>query len=527
MVLGISMTGQQFFASVTVNGVTYSNVPFSPNIFVYPEKAYKEYVAFTSRSTEDMMMLSLNRDGSIRQFNDDNDISSNYIWGTEPRITDYPQANNVALLIVFPKDLNTQGATTDVYTRCWVNYGRSATSSEMRDVTYADYVTTDTISSYNSMAWACGRWLEWVDYVYNQDISEWSFYDSLLGHAGFTRTGATDANSDIDVFVGMKSNPLRPYITNMTVKSSSHPLSRGYDWESKLGTGKRFMHERLHVRSSSYSGSGFGTIMYYYRKYRQPVELLPLLYENVAFSVDEISMIEDMAASVPLSDRIWFQEKYVMVKEAFESSCSSTLLTMEDDETYLELLQACLRNDLMMSLVYEKLDEGELIPCLLVYDVMQATDPGILSESRLQCGTGRTNNGQDILRNIQSEATACAKILLARKTEGGSGFLLSTGRSYSDDLSAFTLTVRDKCVTVKFELDRPAKVLLRMDTQQGLPVTNAYNRQKLTKGTYEATLNTYKRGTYIVSLLINGQICLHLCWASCWYPSQAWPRRTW
>ncbi len=508
MVLAVSMTGQQFHADVTVNGITYSNVPFSPNILVYPEKAYKEYVAFTSQSSEDMMMLSLNRDGSIRQFNDDNDISSNYDWGTEPRITDYPQENRVALMIVFPKNMYTQSATTNVYTRCWVNYGRSVQPQELNDpqanVTYADLVTTDTVSTYNSMAWACGRWLEWVDYVYNQDTTEWAFYDGMLNRLGYTRTGATNTNSDIDVFVGMKSSPYRPAITNMTVKSSCHPYSLGYDWESKLGSNKRFMHNRLYVRSLS--GTGFGTVMYYYRKTRQPSELPTFIYENVSFTANEAADIERRAASLSDDDREWFSYQYGRVKEAFDTCYSSTLLVLEENDDYRELLDACLENADLMSLAYQRLDEGDLIPCLLVYDVMQATAPDVLAVSRSQSAAYRHDSDKEYVRNIQSEATACAKLLLSRQSGKENALQALKGNTYSDDESAFSMEVKDKSVMVRFRLDRPARVLLRMDTQHGMPVANAFSRQRLGGGVHQAVLTANRRGTYIVSLLINGQI---------------------
>lgn len=509
IVVAFSMNGNVIFPTITVNGETHASVRVAPDILPCPINGTLSQIHFTMGSTEDMMMCAFDRYNNVVGFSDDDNHypatdSLAFDYGTEPRIYE----REVAYIVVFPKDSTSTSVTTNVFARCDPDVLLSV--GGFTNLRFYDAIATDdydfhtAVNNYNSFSWACGFWRTWIDYTYNQSMDELDYYDMMFGLSGYTRTNATYANSSLDLYGHVKSMPQGSQYTNVAIKSSMHDYSISYDWESKLGASTRFMHPRDALTSLGPRVTGFGTRQKYYRKINGFVPQ-PFVFENIDFSDEELGQVERSRETVTPMEKSRFEDLYSKVWKTFVESCSSTLLVLEEDENYMELLRSCKESPGLMGLVYEKLNEGELVPCLIVYDVMMATDPGILTESRNQQGRNG-DEGVTVLRTIQSEAIGCAKGLLARAAGEGKKVLLSASKTYSDDERILSVSLHDRSLTVRFVLDRASKTTFYVDTDQGIPVYHSGDGRRLEAGTHEHTVVLSKKGTYVVSLHVNGKV---------------------
>ena len=494
---------RQLSSTINVNGVSFTNVTIAPNFLLF-RGTPMEYNVFTKKTTDPVLLILFNTGNG--SFVEDGIMDlTHYAWGTyDVRLNTVTDNSSLKALAVIPKNPSGGSVMMDLYARCMVEaYLNSTVFPQMYkyDTVFSDGGYYD----YNSFAWACGRWLEWIDYVYSPGVGELAFYDALFAEAGFTRTGATEENSVLDLY----GRPMtRPTYLNVSVKHDAKPHVLSYDWDLKMGVYGRLMHPRHAIDSvNPMSHFNLGKVMY---KYRKDTSLdrfsIPIVYENIIFNEDELGEIRSGLSTLSTSDSLGLEKKYEEVKEIFKTSGSSTLLSLEEVKEYKELLDLCMSNESMMDFFYNKLDKGELIPCLLVYDVMQSTDPTILDRSKAEMAKYSRRNDVRIKRTIQSEAVSCAKGLLKLRKHDGKKNYVTDNPAFSNDADAFSMVVEDRDIHVNFTLDRAMRVLLRVDTEYGLPIGQAFGRSMLQSGEYERTLHVPQNGTYIVSLLLNGQI---------------------
>ena len=499
-VFAFSASRQMLHASITVNGSTYTNAAIAPNLLLF-RQAPMEYSNFTKNATGPFLMMLISQQGGSRAVVDDVMDPSHFSWAAnDVRLNFNSEDNTILGVVLVPKNTSYTGVSMDLFVRCQISPS-IRTSYFPGMYKYDCLASAFGTSTYNSFAWACGRWLEWVDYVYSPGVTELAFYDALFASAGYTRTGATEANSCLDLY-GL---PTKPTYRNASIMHHSHRYALSYDWDLKLGTSIRLMHPRNALDTLTSSNSGFGHVMKYYRKIPNFVPT-PIVYENISFTDEELAEIRSASRGISLQDSILFEKLYADVEEALDSSLCSTLLYLENVDVYKELLGRCLTYPSLMNMAYEKLDKGELIPCLLVYDVMQATDPSILERSKSQKAVSTDNSKIRIERNIQSEATACAKGLLKLARENTLKGFAVDNRTFSNDEEAFSVRIQGRDVHVSFCLGRESRVQLRVDTEQGMPIAQAYGRKLLGADKYDCNFHIPQGGAYIVSLLVNGQI---------------------
>lgn len=110
---------------------------------------------------------------------------------------------------------------------------------------------------YNCISWAGGITSHWVWPA--DSLSSYSAPDSLsafdifFASRGFTRTGATEDNSVIDLWSRYDSVLFKSEYTHASIRKRADSNAHGYDWESKAGALIRAFHPRYALASKYYA----------------------------------------------------------------------------------------------------------------------------------------------------------------------------------------------------------------------------------------------------------------------------------
>lgn len=222
----------------------------------------------------------------IIAYNDNNNISCDYEWGNNARIsTKLPDRDtdneyiryNVLLSSTSP--LCFANDTCDFYHSCWSTPYEGSGNLDM--YLFPKLRRGDVIESgkagegdnnYDCIAWTLGinstrifpnsvdNNLEWFDKLYNNEsvLTEYGWFKRPEGALKYTRVGATEDNSVIDIW-GVEQGD-STYLTHGSIRKNSDGIPHGYDWESKMGPGVRIFHPRYALRESSY-----GNVVAHYR----------------------------------------------------------------------------------------------------------------------------------------------------------------------------------------------------------------------------------------------------------------------
>ena len=528
MVLIVSSTNNTT-CGVTLNGISYPNQQLNSNLLYCVQGTGKEYNTFTSQSTDSLQMAIVSQSGKVISY------CREYPWhvGTylpkEVRVyQSFPSTVNSIILI--PRHPVASSIHTDVYAKCEAPYHTINEQTGFVEgnnyfnlynyVTYPDeqfiisypwipgYMQQGGTGSYNSHAWSVGAWLEWAspptsEISYDNAFTNLYCYDHYYEGFGFTRTGATEENSVIDLY-GKPNENGKMIVRLSSVKSYSNDVSYGYSWETKLGGYERMMHPRDIFDNDS---SEFGTVIARYRRIPNYVSN-GIIYENVSFTAEERNQIDNMANNVSSPDRMKFEDLYSKCTQELMKSGANSLDWLDDCQEYKKLQDMYLLNANVFYLACQKLAEGDWMICKSILD--QSYQDHLTTwkciDDIFEAKGRKTEDDMILHRTLNAKTTAYIKALLYQnKNSNLDGFALD-GISYSDDDSILSVSNSGRTLDVYYSLGEKSKVTVRVDTQYGTNVDVLRNGCEMEQGTYHEIVQLPSRGIYVVSLQLNGKL---------------------
>lgn len=515
LIISLSQNGR---CNVNINNINYLNVPINFNYIECEQDTTQIYNTFTWNSTDNLSICVLDNNGKVCAFNEDYFSSGNFNWGHEARIKKH-FSNLASSIIVFPSDIYADSVKTDLYARCkYPEYYANYFYNWNVDDAITTVPSTNYMSEiYNCFAWAGGCWFAWIDPTcfpeieYNPSEGGYLVLDYWLRDCGYTTDGATESNSEIDLY---RLNTVPEYpkiISHMAIRSYTNNLSYGYSWESKLGAQDRVMHPR-YALTGNYSANspdnknhGYGTVvMHYILDAGGPS--YSFLFQNVDFTEEEMDTIRNNIRGIPKEDILIFETLLNKCNEDFTSNLYSNTEMLLTNVDYLELLSFCKNNPKLLFLVFKKISEGDIVSCRLISDATLEDNKDILEKIRLK-NLNNSNDGSKIIRSLQSQATAYVKCLLYKYKHFNVNTYNMTNTSLSNDDSFLVVSSNNGIISVSFTLDKEYKVTLMIANQFGEIQSIPIQKQKMKKGYYENNISTIKgKGTFVVTLLCDNKI---------------------
>ncbi len=505
--------------TVMVNNTFYNNVSASNNALYCLQDTADVYNTFTWNSTGDVALCIIDQSGKVCAFNDNYFSLGDVSWGTEARIKKKFSLPS-SLFLVFPSSDDRQ-ITTDVYARCknnliWPNY-------------FFNYSSDDAIQAcprngfmaydYNCFAWAGGWWFSWIDPTtfpeieYNPSQGNYPLLEYWLSDCGYTSEGTTEDNSEIDVYQ-YDTIPAYPKdYSHMAIRCYSNNTSYGYGWESKIGVNERVMHPRYALSGNYLLTSedqryhGYGMVVKRYRSIipynqRQSSQIL----ENVSFSEEENLLIDDKIFKNSISTENVFLPLYNESVKEFSLNCFNTVDMLQKIEQYRQLVDFCQSNPNTINIIYQKVRDGEIVACRLLYDVTKENNKDALESIRI-LNTCNNQTGKKIVRSLQSNAIAYIKALLYKEKHGSlEGFKLDE-TNYSDDSSFLSISRDGLVLKINYTIPKKSKVTLILSDHYGNMLDTPLYNKIIDTGSYQ--LSVPFEPTYnilFVTLIVDNQI---------------------
>lgn len=482
---------------------------------------YERYCIFTAKSTNDVEMFLINSDNEVIAHNNDYTGDSDFDWGTEARV-DLLGGDSLKAVVLIPyrpyveyedylyddeftlPDSNPDGIT-DIYLGC------KFFSMNYMSYYFPNLKSNDAlISAGTAIDYNCHRWTAYpTTYLFRQPYltgnhTSTSIAYYLCNYHGFTEYGATEDNSDVDIWEHLG------YATHTSVRSyggGAGGNSYGYDWESKLGNNKRIMHPRYALVNNDVNNYGaYGHVVKYLIK--DPNYIAPeLVFENVKFTEDEHLQIASLAQMASQEEREYLSTMMGKIENSIFEKCISNLgLLSIYDKDYKELANTCSKSPTMQGLLLEILLEGKSLAGLLFIDATRADNEDIIEKvTNYETQKTTTQNGEEIIRMDISEAILYAKEILA-KLNGTERKSMEEGVSYSNEGSTISISVNGKTAQVSFDLNKESDVSLSVENVTGRSWMDVLDGKKLKKGIQRYSVHVDTSGIYAISLMINGRV---------------------
>lgn len=488
----LSINGNRIFENIPVC-CSYTEIEFPDNNIVYSN--------FAKSSTGNPFILLLNsgNGGGVVAYNDNfafNSSLSNYDWKKNARI-DRCLSEGQWLFATTESYPAWQAHKLDIYTRC-----------ELLDIaefcdSFPNYKQKDILESgdyddYNCIAWSVGEWTEWF---WPEDIhgnTTVEAFDSLYNAYGYTRTGATEDNSVIDLWGGIYINDSRNF-THASVKSKGHDYAAGYEWESKLGGSYRVFHPRYALEGPCYEN-----VVYHYKKIYSGDWHYPILL-NIEVTPEEYEQIEHNAATVPEEFLSSFENMYTHCQKEGIIKISISLDEYESIESYKKLLEFCISNPIVIPLIHKKILLKEPLAIKLLKDISKKYDTDlwlkIISETSKMC---KSEGDYKIVCPLQAKALLLLKAMLQMpKMDIELSRLANDAKSFSSD-PAFDLHFKDNLLVVSFILNNDAYISLGVGEVGASNINTIIDRKNHSKGYHQIEIPIRRNGIYGISLSING-----------------------
>ena len=452
--------------------------------------------------------------GKITAYNDDYaSSSSDYSWGTNSRVKrQYASEYNAILITAYSSYTPTNKC--DVYTNCLSAY--TGDSDNMLQSAPATYYSAN---NYNCISWSGGIYTHfiWPPYVFvNEGMSDLEAFDHFYsmerypGCSTFSRDGATSDNCAVELWATVNSDGTRDY-THASVRKSADINRHGFDWESKLGSLIRIYHPRNHVPYTDYgqivehylrtdSGPGSGSL-------EEAIANGSAVIENVQFSTDENTVIENHIADIELPDLAYFNELYRNWEEIWNTTALSNPDAIANCDEYKRLLKLCQRNDNFKYAVFGKLGKGSVCAVCLVKDLTVKDNMELLrnvwSNNKKQ---EYTETGAKIIRSIYSNAMLYAKAYIKKQDEQLRKIKenIITGITYSNT-DEFSVYSTDGRIILKFNNDRNAHVYADVIDVQGNVLGVFVNEKDLNPNSYSYQCEL-RKGVYFVRYIVDGNV---------------------
>lgn len=481
------------------------------------------YSIFTAQSTNDVEMFVINTDNEIIGHNNDYSGSSVHDWETESRI-DMSGNDSVKAIVLLPycsyleqeddyfanaeeyifQDNNTAGKT-DLYLGCRF-FSFNGMSSLFPQLDENDALISDRIRNYmycyNCHAWTAyprPRYLE-VGYLGGVHSAQ-SIANYLCSSCGFTTIGATEDNSEIDIWEHLG------YATHTSVKSygvGAGGNSFGYAWESKIGPSERIMHPRYALTNDNENLlEAYGhVVMYLIRD--SCYNNQDFIYENVEFNDEENFVISQLCSELSEKDIYIFERKYKSISDYVKKFYISNLgLLSLYNKDYQELVDLCSRNKGMLGKLLLNMSAGDGISTYLFIDATK--DSYIEAKKRVKDFEqvyNRDAKGNIIIRTDIPEAILYAKEVLA-DMQGYTRNDFNEGITYSNDEKRLVLHISGQSLAISYELERTANVKLTIENLDGTFQKQLLSGLMQSKGSYNYSLILGGKGVYVVTLDVN------------------------
>jgi len=488
--------------NVTIGTQTFNNVLISNNYLAYAMDNNHEYNIFTNRSSHDFKLCVFegSNPGKVVAYNDNYTGTGDFDWGTNARIKQQ-FANPVSGVAVFtnynPSDIyNSVYRYTDLYMGC-----ETDTSYCFR---FPNLKKDDVIRSapesnvYDGFSWAVGNWLsyELPSSVYSQyyDPNPLTAFDNYFNAHGFTRTGATEANAAIDLW--QKGD----YYSHASVKNKAHQFATGYAWESKLGLGMRAMHPRYAL--ISYGLYGYGNVAEHYTPVDWPYLASDEIGENTSFSAAEVSMINTMKNNLPNSVVNSFNQNYSLLVNDSSLMAQNNLETYCSSPYYTQILQICYSNDNAIALVFDKLNEGDIVASVILQGLTLTQNMDVIQNVWHYNDSLLTNTM--IRRTNLSNATMYSKGIMA-KMRGASMSTMFEDTSYSTDEHVFSIRAQYGQIEITLPLETPCNTSIFLARSDGQHMRTIL-KKRLDAGEHHIGTPAPAKGIYTVHVVINGRI---------------------
>ncbi|MDR2087280.1 MAG: T9SS type A sorting domain-containing protein, partial [Dysgonamonadaceae bacterium] len=515
-------------ATLNINGMYYyPDVPIFSTGFRVTQDNLKVYNTFTAYSTGDPRIWIESGPGIPGRtvyYNDDWTASSDFNWGVNSRVQKQ-YVNTVYAVLLSSFGSNNPTGQCDIYVKCQ----NSTITPYFPNLKADDAIQSAPASTvYNSISWSGGitEYSEWPPspssdyYVPNNPLASFDLFYLFPRYDGcgiFTRTGATSANSVVDLWATGTSESNYDY-THASVKKGADDYAHGYDWESKPNNYMRTFHPRNALRGDSY-----GNIVKYYRRIgtggtnstacilAEAIADGKAVLENVRFDEDEISLINADIANISTSDVNTFNSLFAAWKSTWASIVFSNPYKFKNSQ-YNSLLSFCRSVQGSVSLVYEKLNQGEQFAVLPVEDLTLTNN--VQNQSLLKSiresnrQLKRTDSGASIVRSPLSNTIKYVKALLAgrknafRSSSGVRG--ADSGISYSNE-DKFNIASNASGISIDFSLDKSARISLSVINLRGEEVASLLQEHTLSAGNHHYSAYLTK-GIYLVKHVVDGNV---------------------
>lgn len=484
---------------------------------------YTEYNIFTCQSTTDVELFVLDQHLNIIDHITDYVGPGDYDWGTDVRIKLMP--DSVVFAVMLLPQLNygnnlyadslcpSASGKTDLYLGC-KNYLWPALHPLYGEPVFPYMKSDDAIVSdparyygygdYNCFAWAIGCWL--ASLSYGHVIGAYS-YNDLFESLGYTTLGATETNCDIDIW---EHNGNKTHASVRSYSNGANSHSFGYAWESKHGPGgARFMHPRYALEDTNQSHLfAYGHVVEHLIKIIDNQQGNFVL-QNCEFSDDEFLEIDEMISSLSGDDICYFDNTLDFIDRVvnYFGISNLSILNLYLDE-YKDLVSKCSDNAGMLGYAMKKMSEGNYLAAYLIADATKEKNVELAkSFFTREINAINNSNNPKIIPTIISAATRYAKVLLSNQKYLDDNYKEpQKSLSYSNSNDVFSLSLLGGEVQISFMTDRDAFISLIFEDLNGRNQSVIWNHKRIEKGDHKYSYRIDKKGTYIVSLIINGRV---------------------
>lgn len=497
----LNINGENYYDSIPVYSIGIRSTQGTDNV----------YNTFTCHNTGDPRIWIEDGPGipgKIIAYNDDYGKPADFAWGHNARIKkQYPQPAYSVLMSTYSS--YNPNAKCDIYARCQ----NSDITPDFEILKEDDAIQSAPASTvYNCISWSGGIWQywEWPPSNFSTDntgdplVSFDKFYDTR----GYTREGATEANSVIDLWAIVNSDGSRAY-KHASLRKEANSYPHGYDWESKPGSLMRTFHPRYALK-----GDGYGQVVEHYIAKSQSQAIKTLAeqiadgtskIEYVNFTADEEAYINKKADDVSGEVLSTFENLYHRWQKVFASSIYSNPADIANCDEYKALLSLCKENAGLKYAVFKHLGNEEIEAMQLVEDLTLKDNLPVLQAVRTYNASNKVRSGVKTYRPDLSNAIDYVKRLLSTENinlaKAAKG--MTTGISYSN-FKSFNTQPAAGNVNVTFNLNASSKVSLSLVDLTGNFVATQLKDENLDSGEHTYSLHADKAGTYLVVLTING-----------------------
>lgn len=501
--------------NININGENYyENVPiFSGGVRCY-QGTDKVYNTFTCHNTGDPRLWieeGASIPGIISAYNDDYRSSGNFSWGLNSRIKkQYVRPVHAALLSTYSSYSPT--GKCDLYIKCM----NSDIMSYFENLAADDAIqSAPETRNYNCISWSGGitSYWEWPLSPYSDFYStdDLTAFDRFYSSRGFTRNGATEGNSVVDLWAIVSSNGERKY-THASIKKSADNNAHGYDWESKPGSMMRTFHPRY-----SLVGSNYGQVVEYYIRNSQQSRTVEeeiadgtSEIEYVEFTTEENNYINQQISKISSSLLSQFDAMYLTYLNIANNSIYSNPKQISNCEEYNNLLTFCRSNSKLKYCLFKKLGEGDIPAILLIEDLTLINNTPALAKVKNYNINNQYSNNVFIIRPVLSNTMSYVKELLGISSPISSKLKLAdnttTGISYSN-LQEFSVNHSIGTIQVEFSLPDNSIISLDVIDLNGNTINSVAKNANLESGFKSYIIDSKKiRGTYLVRLIVNGKL---------------------